>query len=600
MNKKHLAVFLTVVVVVLVGAAAVFMYHSSNKQTPVANANSNVNQPVVTVNDNANVVVTNANTTVTNHNTNTVVNTNSTTNTNSSITTATSLDPSGTIQWSGPTKISSLKIFTTTNTGGLNRETGQYGPSPSDVANPAQYYSVGKFLSGQYKDGEIIIASAYPEGPAFSADHYYIVRRNGKLTLLQKHSPPLGENDGVQKQGLEVDATYTISSLVYPSTLKVQTPKATLLGKEYQKKAFFSSEHVVKAFTDPVLGDAYITKFDGSVKSTEIMDLHSVYFRGPDGTVHQYDVEVAFVNDELIPNVTWNDGKKNTAVYTYTDVNGCGSTNSFSVVTPDVATVANDMIAIGKTSTGDTVYGLKNSNHALLKDMYENDYYIADGEKKVPYATFVASRPMFFWVEPFGRVVRFTSAAYRPLAECGKPVIYLYPQQTTDVTVTLKPAGGFTYTEPVYTQGWKVRATPTGNLTELLTGKQYPYLFWEGRGGMYQTPEQGFVVAQAEVHTFLQDKLTDLGLNTQERADFVEFWEPRMQSAPYYFVTFMGNEVMDQLAPLTVSPKPDTIIRILMDYLPLQQPKAVQGYTIRTPERKGFTVVEWGGVLRDE
>jgi hypothetical protein len=55
---------------------------------------------------------------------------------------------------------------------------------------------------------------------------------------------------------------------------------------------------------------------------------------------------------------------------------------------------------------------------------------------------------------------------------------------------------------------------------------------------------------------------------------------------------------MNQLAPLTVTPKPDTIIRILMDFKALEKPEPAVGYPIRTPERKGFTVVEWGGVLR--
>ncbi len=55
---------------------------------------------------------------------------------------------------------------------------------------------------------------------------------------------------------------------------------------------------------------------------------------------------------------------------------------------------------------------------------------------------------------------------------------------------------------------------------------------------------------------------------------------------------------MDELAPLTITPKPDTIIRLLMDFKPLQKPISVEGYNIKTPERKGFTVVEWGGVLR--
>ena len=141
-------------------------------------------------------------------------------------------------------------------------------------------------------------------------------------------------------------------------------------------------------------------------------------------------------------------------------------------------------------------------------------------------------------------------------------------------------------------------ADPSGVLVNVSDGKSYPYLFWEGRGGMYQEPTKGFVVAENEVHSFLQEKLALLGLNAKESADFEEFWEPRMKGAPYYFISFLGNSVMDQLAPLSITPAPDTVIRVLMDFRPLQAPVASTGYHMKTPVRRGFTVVEWGGVLR--
>jgi hypothetical protein len=164
--------------------------------------------------------------------------------------------------------------------------------------------------------------------------------------------------------------------------------------------------------------------------------------------------------------------------------------------------------------------------------------------------------------------------------------------------VQVEPQGGFTYTDPEYGNGWKVIATPQGELTEVSSGLPYPYLFWEGRGGIYSTPDKGFVVAVGEVETFLVKSLGELGLNEKEIADFNEFWLPRMQDAPYYFITFLGNSTMDALAPLTIEPQPDTVIRVLMDFLPLEQPIEVQGYPLRSTERKGFTVVEWGGVIR--
>ena len=48
-----------------------------------------------------------------------------------------------------------------------------------------------------------------------------------------------------------------------------------------------------------------------------------------------------------------------------------------------------------------------------------------------------------------------------------KPVIYLYPEQETDVRVTLDLAGGeLTCAYPAYGDGWSVRAAPDGTLTD--------------------------------------------------------------------------------------------------------------------------------------
>jgi hypothetical protein len=255
------------------------------------------------------------------------------------------------------------------------------------------------------------------------------------------------------------------------------------------------------------------------------------------------------------------------------------------------------LVVIGETNSGDKVYELKDTNNMILQNIYKNDYNPYD-TPKLSYADYITARPVFFWFDSFGRLIKFQKSEFIPQAECGKPVIYLYPEETTNVSVKIEPKGGFTFTEPDYGDGWDVLAYPDGKLVDLENKISYPYLFWEGRGGIYNTPEKGFVVAVQDVHNFLIEKLTKLGLNDKEQVDFIEFWEPRMTGAPYFFVTFMGNKVMDEIAPLTITPKPDSVIRILMDFTPLQEPITVEGYNIKTPERKGFTVIEWGGVLR--
>ena len=74
------------------------------------------------------------------------------------------------------------------------------------------------------------------------------------------------------------------------------------------------------------------------------------------------------------------------------------------------------------------------------------------------------------------------------LAGCGnnmaaKPVIYLYPEEETAVTVRLELDGALTSTYPDYGDSWRVLAAPDGTLTDPETGRTYYCLFWEGESG---------------------------------------------------------------------------------------------------------------------
>ncbi|OGH71396.1 MAG: hypothetical protein A2921_04615 [Candidatus Magasanikbacteria bacterium RIFCSPLOWO2_01_FULL_43_20b] len=204
---------------------------------------------------------------------------------------------------------------------------------------------------------------------------------------------------------------------------------------------------------------------------------------------------------------------------------------------------------------------------------------------------------MFFWQDDFGNWRVYLKSKYRSLAECGKPVIYLYPEKEMDIKVKVKPNGGFTKTEPAYNSGWFVRATPQSDLFNYADKTNYPYLFWEGRAYGFTTPDNGFVMSKDEVGVKMTQILGQLGLNGKETKDFLEFWQPKLEVKPYVFVTFVPQREFDKAAPLSVNPKPDTIIRVFMDYTLLDAPIEVAPMQIKTPERKGFTVVEWGGRL---
>ena len=178
--------------------------------------------------------------------------------------------------------------------------------------------------------------------------------------------------------------------------------------------------------------------------------------------------------------------------------------------------------------------------------------------------------------------------------EAEKPVIYLYPEEETKVTVQLDYAGELTCTYPEYGDGWHVIARPDGTLQNLKDGKEYSYLFWEGAGQAEYDLSSGFVVKGEDTAEFLQEKLAELGLIPAEYNEFIVYWLPRMEKNAWNLITFQTEAYTSQAA-LHVEPEPDTVIRVFMAYAALEKPVDMPEPMLHTPERKGFTVVEWGG-----
>lgn len=175
----------------------------------------------------------------------------------------------------------------------------------------------------------------------------------------------------------------------------------------------------------------------------------------------------------------------------------------------------------------------------------------------------------------------------------AKPVIYLYPESKTDVTVKLDYAGELTCTYPEYQDGWKVTASPDGTLTDA-DGQTYNYLYWEGENSVSYDFSSGYCVAGSDTVSFLEDALQQLGLTRQEANEFIVYWLPLMKENPYNLITFQ-SDVYTQAAQLSVDPAPDTVIRVFMAWKPLKDAVEIPAQDLTAPGRTGFTVVEWGG-----
>ena len=176
----------------------------------------------------------------------------------------------------------------------------------------------------------------------------------------------------------------------------------------------------------------------------------------------------------------------------------------------------------------------------------------------------------------------------------AKPVIYLYPEEETRVSVKLDYNGQFTSTYPAYEDGWTVTARPDGTLIDPDTGREYYCLFWEGITDVEYDLTSGFVVPGEETAAFLEDALSTLGLTEREADEFIIYWLPRMEGNAYNLISFQ-KEVYTDNAVLTVDPAPDSVLRVFMAWKGLDKPVEVEPQILDGFERIGFTVVEWGG-----
>ena len=180
-------------------------------------------------------------------------------------------------------------------------------------------------------------------------------------------------------------------------------------------------------------------------------------------------------------------------------------------------------------------------------------------------------------------------------AECvlAKPVIYLYPEEPTTVTVTLEVDGTLLSTWPTYENGWTVTAQPDGTLTDG-DGNEYSYLFWDALSDTEWDFSQGFCVAGKDTGEFLRETLSSMGLTPKEYNEFIVCWLPLMEKNPYNLISFQ-SEVYEEHAKLNISPNPDSLLRVFMAWKALDKPAEIAPQTLEPFEREGFCVIEWGG-----
>jgi hypothetical protein len=427
------------------------------------------------------------------------------------------------------------------------------------------------------------------------------IKNNGEIIMLSTASGHNSCNGSYLKYLCTKNEELKITNLETPEEIQIDGSDDPFI------KTNFSQYEKTDAMDDYEEIFEYATDKHIYQYKPETSNMIKYFALAGDYTIRTYSIFPSFIGGEGDPSeyfgrtpnifeITWEDDSANEEAYLQEHRFFSGGQAAANYITN-----MDQLEQTGTSATGEPIYELtdieqkssEGASQSILEKMYDG-IYAPDGDK-LGFEEFLEKHPIIFWEDPFGNLIEYKNAAYMPAAEFAKPVVYLYPETDMDVSVKVYPNNGLTITEPAYKDGWLVKATPSGILYNYDDRTAYPYLFWEGNGLDYHVPKEGFVVTKDKVEEFLANKLAEQGLMAKEYDEFIEYWAPLMKEKQYYFVTFVPQAEFDLLAPLDISPEPDTVIRVFMDYHGLDTPIKVEPQTFTAPERSGFTVIEWGG-----
>jgi hypothetical protein len=526
-----------------------------------------------------------------------------------------SLSASGYQFYATPQKLANLNFFQNlTDLFGTECDGDQTTNCPPlEVASDISYYQIGLTKSKQ----PIIVAVDYTKGVS---SFFYVALQTspGQYEVLGKLKDgldPTVPNDQSDITTLKNDlspnvslnTTDTIPDFNFPQNQTIKGQGFTLPDLTGPPGYFINGLSGIRgpSFNSPVpssditnIGQANgITFYEVTAEDQADYQVKEIY--GVVGGVFAAAyVPADPLTSSTAPSIQWQSGSSDdTSIYASVS-QGCGSPLGYLVaknLDPQQLT------QVGEGPDETPLYELPTTS-ALFNDYYATDYAggadLAAGLQQLSATQFQADHAVMVAKNALGQYVIYERQDFVTAGGCGKPVIYLYPQQPT--TVSIKIGADVTASDPAYTQnGWQdITALPGSTLT--YQGQTYNSLFWEGLGlGPYPAIDSGTVVPRAKLVSTIRQQLQAQGLTTQETDDFLAYWQPKLPTTPYTRLTWLDTAQMNALAPLQVTPKPTTTLRVFLDFQGLYQPIAIKPQTLHTTPRIGFTLVEWGGLLRD-
>lgn len=465
-----------------------------------------------------------------------------------------------------------------------------------DSSDQIVYYEVGK-----RNNNTIIIA----EVPSISNVDTLLFEKTpeGKVEFISRPSSSFVYNNDTESymsKALSADVSFNkdihYDSLSYPDQIGVDNKgsvvymsNTTDLGVPYSDPRTGEKDTTIKK-----IGNSSIVKRESTNVETKLVSI-GYYIRTPLNMMIFLRYEPL---DLDLSKYSWQSGDVSVDLLKAIS-KGC-SFGSVSATRIDSITDS-DVRQIGKSGNGLAVYEIKDLNNSLVQKAFTEfkdyvQYDTSNTYKDVSVEDFISKyHALILYKDISGQWLVYVRNDFSPAYGCAKPVIYLYP--TVEQTVNIKIGADVKVSDPQYnpSTGWSVIAKPSGQLT--VNGLQYNSLFWEGPGvGRYPEITEGTIVKRSNAVNTIKIQLAQQGLKNNEIKDFVDYWQDKIPNKPYIRLTWFNTSQMNQLAPLKISPKPTTLIRVFLDMNGLDKPIKIPSQNLKSTPRVGFTVVEWGGL----
>lgn len=402
-------------------------------------------------------------------------------------------------------------------------------------------------------------------------------------------------------------ATSDVKSIVSTSVKKVKTILYSGGLSEYLKPVRYMSGGLLYS-TAPKYYESFNFGKDELISAESCVGdncftLGGYYFLRPDGTAicygnnHNDGVTISSKNLKSLGS------HEITEELTFLSSNSCTCSGRKTEFISRVSfeEMKQDILQPAFLNDDDTVYTVREES-GLLDEFYDGVYSNWEAwhhKSSAPsHSQFYSSYPRVFTKDTESWIA-WTNSNYLPPVDC-EPFIYIYGDKGTKVTVTLDSTIKLLNTDPKpVNNSWEVTLRENGTFNVFDSDKVDHRIFWEGIQGMLPPLDKGWVVARDSLEDFLTDALFQLGLNNREKNEFIEAWKDNLSEKPYCFIGFYPNDMIENYAPMTITPTPDQVIRILMDYRPLDEMVEVEAGEIQRVLRgEGLLVVEWGGLKR--